>query len=195
MTQYVPAGSRPRLACVSVPGGNRIDNRNTGMRGRTCSRLAGVDPDLVRWVRGVDAAARHIYNAIMVDRSGDWLTQAERNLDQARGSAASDRHEWACFAAQQAGEMAVKALHLRMGQEAWGHVVRRLLEELPSEVGVPAELLDAARVLDAYYVATRYPNGHPAGAPGEHYGALQSSEAIRYASQIFEFCRVQMAAP
>ena len=113
----------------------------------------------------------------MVDRSDDWLTQAERNLDQARGSAASERHEWACFAAQQAGERAVKAIH----------------EQLPSEVTVPAELLDAARVLDAYYVPTRYPNGHPAGAPGEHYGALQSGEAIRHAGQILEFCRLQMA--
>ncbi len=131
----------------------------------------------------------------MPDRSGDWLTQAQRNLEQAEDSAGADRHEWACFAAQQAAEMAVKGLHLRLGQEAWGHVVRRLVEELPSAVTVPGELIEAARVLDAYYVAARYPNGHTAGAPGEHYGALQSGEAIRYAGQIVEFCRVQMARP
>lgn len=101
----------------------------------------------------------------------------------------------ACFAAQQAAEMAVKALHLKLGQEAWGHVVRRLLEELPEHVSVSDELADVARVLDAFYVATRYPNGHPAGAPGEHYGALQSSEAIRYAGQILEFCGHEMARP
>ncbi|MFQ5353101.1 MAG: HEPN domain-containing protein [Candidatus Binatia bacterium] len=131
----------------------------------------------------------------MPDRSGDWLTQAERNWAQAKDSAAAGRHEWACFAAQQAAEMAVKALHLRLGQEAWGHVVRRLLEELPGSVSVPSELLDAARVLDVHYLPTRYPNGHPAGAPGEHYGALQSSEGIGYAGQILDFCRVQMAGP
>ena len=131
----------------------------------------------------------------MPDRSEDWLTQSHRNLDQAGDSADAGRHEWACFAAQQAAEMAVKGLYLRRGQEAWGHVVRRLLEELPSTVAVPSELVEAARVLDAYYVPTRYPNGHPAGAPGEHYGALQSSEAIRHAGQIVEFCRHQMAKP
>ena len=60
---------------------------------------------------------------------------------------------------------------------------------------MPATLLDAARVLDAYYVPTRYPNGHPAGAPGEHYGSLQSGEAIGYAGQIVEFCRAEMAEP
>ncbi len=129
----------------------------------------------------------------MPDRSPDWLAQALRDLDQAQDSAAAGRHEWACFAAQQAAEMAIKAVHLKLGQEGWGHVVRRLLEELPSVASVPSELLEGARVLDAYYIPTRYPNGHPAGPPGEHYGSLQSEEAIRHARAIVEFCRVQMA--
>jgi HEPN domain-containing protein len=129
----------------------------------------------------------------MPDRSGDWFTQALRNLDQAKDSAAAGRHEWACFAAQQAAEMAVKAVHLKHGQEAWGHVVRRLMEQLPPTISVSSELLDAARALDIHYLPTRYPNGHPAGAPGEHYGQMQSDEAIHHAGQIVEFCRLQMA--
>jgi HEPN domain-containing protein len=129
----------------------------------------------------------------MPDRSRDWFHQAERDLDHARDAAASSRHEWACFAAHQAAEKALKALHLVLRQEAWGHVVRTLLEELPAAVAVPPPLLDKARVLDAYYIPTRYPNGHPAGAPGDHYGALQSGEAIGYAREILEFVRSQMA--
>jgi HEPN domain-containing protein len=129
----------------------------------------------------------------MANRSGDWFAQALRDLEQAADSAAAGRHEWACFAAQQAAEKAVKALHLRHGQEAWGHVVRRLLEELPASISVPAGLLDAARGLDLHYLPTRYPNGHDAGPPAEHYGQLQSDEAVRYARQIIEFCRLQMA--
>ena len=108
-------------------------------------------------------------------------------------SAASGRHEWACFAAQQAAEMAVKALHLSAGQEAWGHVVRRLIEELPSSIAVSPDLIEAARTLDLHYLPTRYPNGHAAGAPGEHYGPLQSEDALKHARQIVEFCRLQMA--
>lgn len=91
--------------------------------------------------------------------------------------------------------MAVEALHLRLGQEAWGHVVRRLLEELPANVPVPSGLFEAARVLDVHYLPTRYPNGHVSGAPGEHYGTLQSSEAISHAGQILDFCHLQMAGP
>lgn len=79
------------------------------------------------------------------------------------------------------------------GQEAWGHVVARLLQELPQSVHVPDTLIEKARVLDTFYIPPRYPNSHPEGAPFEHYGPLQSEEAIRYAREILEFVRAQMA--
>jgi HEPN domain-containing protein len=127
----------------------------------------------------------------MVDRARDWLAQADRDLRHAENSRRADEHEWACFAAQQAAEQAVKALHLSLGQQAWGHVVSRLLEDLP--IDVPHELIDAAKVLDTFYVPSRYPNSHPEGAPFEHYGPLQSEEAIRHAGAIVGFVRSQMA--
>ena len=128
----------------------------------------------------------------MVDRSGDWFLQAERDLEQAKASQVHERHEWACFAAQQSAEKAVKALHLFMGQEAWGHVIARLLHELPMEVS--QDLVEKGKVLDNFYIPTRYANSHPDGPPYEHYGTLQSQEAIRYAGEIIEFVRTQMAS-
>jgi len=127
----------------------------------------------------------------MSDRSKEWLAQAQRDLEQAKSSQREGRHEWACFAAQQSAEKAVKALHLSKGQEAWGHVIARLLKELPLEV--PEDLIDRAKVLDNFYVPTRYANGHPEGPPFEHYGKLQSEDAIRYASEILEFVHNKMA--
>lgn len=127
----------------------------------------------------------------MANRAHDWLAQAERDLEQARSSQAEARHEWACFAAQQSAEKAVKALHLHLGQEAWGRVVARLLRELP--VAVEDLLVEKGRVLDNFYVPTRYANGHPEGSPFDHYGPLQSEEAIRYAGEILGFVRSQMA--
>jgi len=127
----------------------------------------------------------------MSDRSKEWLAQAQRDLEQAKSSQREGRHEWACFAAQQSAEKAVKALHLSKGQEAWGHVIARLLKELPLEV--PEDLIDRAKVLDNFYVPTRYANGHPEGPPFEHYGKLQSEDAIRYASEILEFVHDKMA--
>ncbi|MBN2559525.1 MAG: HEPN domain-containing protein [Phycisphaerae bacterium] len=129
----------------------------------------------------------------MPNRAQDWLKQAARDLEQPEESRRSERYEWACFASHQAAEKAVKALHLSLGQEAWGHVVARLLSDLPESTAVPAKLIEKAHVLDGFYVASRYPNGHPAGAPFEHYGALQSDEGVRYAREIIEFVRSQMA--
>ncbi len=127
----------------------------------------------------------------MADRSRDWFAQAERDLEQACSSRREERHEWACFAAQQAAEKAVKALHLALGQEAWGHTVAKLLVELPVEVD--SLMIEKGRVLDNLYVPTRYANGHPEGAPFEHFGSLQSEEAIRYAGEIIEFVRPRLA--
>ena len=129
----------------------------------------------------------------MTNRSADWFNQAVRDLEQARSSQRDGRHEWACFAAQQAAEKAVKALHLHLGQEAWGHVVARLLQELPQSVHVPHALIDEGHVLDSFYIPARYPNGHPEGSPFEHYGGLQSEQAVRYAGEMLEFVRSQMA--
>lgn len=129
----------------------------------------------------------------MPNRARDWLKQALRDLEQAEDSRRAGRHEWACFASQQAAEKAVKALHLHMGQEAWGHVVATLLRELPDAVAAPEELIEKGRVLDNFYIPPRYPNTHAEGAAFEHYGPLQSEEAIRYAREIIAFARAQMA--
>lgn len=129
----------------------------------------------------------------MPNRAGDWLAQALRDLEHAQLSRDNEQHEWACFAAHQAAEKAVKALHLSQGQEAWGHSVVRLLSDLPSTVATPGDLIEQARVLDGYYIPTRYPNGHPEGAPLDHYGPLHSEGAITYARAIVGFADSQMA--
>ena len=86
----------------------------------------------------------------MATRAADWMKQALRDLEQAEDSRRTGRHEWACFAAEQAAEKAVKALHLHLGQEAWGHVVAKLLAELPASVRVPKDLESSLRALRPY---------------------------------------------
>ena len=129
----------------------------------------------------------------MPNRARDWFRQAERDLHHARNSQGDGQHEWACFAAQQAAEKAVKALLYKHAIEVWGHVITELIEELPKSVPVPAELVEEAKVLDNFYIPTRYANGHASGAPFEHYGKLQSDQAITYASEIIDFARAAMA--
>ena len=88
----------------------------------------------------------------MPDRSLDWLNQGHRDMEQAEDSRRAGRHEWACFAAHQAADKAIKALHLHLGQEAWGHVLAKLLVELPETVSVAEDLVEKGRVLDNFYI-------------------------------------------
>lgn len=67
----------------------------------------------------------------MAQRWRDWLAQAEHDLEQAAASRKDGRHDWACFASHQAAEKAVKALHVAGGKRKMGHIVARLLQELP----------------------------------------------------------------
>ncbi len=79
----------------------------------------------------------------MPNRDRDWFNQAVRDLEQAQDSRRAGRHEWACFAAQQAGEKAVKALHLHLAEEAWGYWISLsvsagcLVYPLAAPAGVP----------------------------------------------------------
>ena len=71
-------------------------------------------------------------------------------------------HEWACFACHQAGEKALKALHLHHVQQSWGHGFGRSFRDLPPPIAEALatevqDLEDRLRILDALYIPTRFP--------------------------------------
>jgi HEPN domain-containing protein len=47
----------------------------------------------------------------MSERSQDWLKQAKRDLSHVKNSGDVQDYEWACFAAQQVSEKALKVLY------------------------------------------------------------------------------------
>lgn len=144
-------------------------------------------------------------------RWADWWRQSEADLRHARHALEDADFEWACFAAQQAAEKGLKAVHGGRGQEAWGHSVTELLKQLeasgPSTTPEaasdteasttgrgaddrrPDPLLDQARALDKMYTATRYPNGLPSGAPADYYTRAEAERAIADAEAILARCR------
>jgi len=125
----------------------------------------------------------------VVRRFEDWFRQALRDLEHAKRSLEFGDYEWACFAAQQAAEKAVKALYQYLGVEAWGHSVSRLLNALPEQFRPPPELIDKAKELDKHYIPTRYPNFHPEGAPVDYYTRADAERAVKYAEEIVEYVR------
>ncbi|MBW4532210.1 MAG: HEPN domain-containing protein [Aphanothece saxicola GSE-SYN-MK-01-06B] len=133
-----------------------------------------------------------------MNRSADWLHQASADLDQALVSESAGHHEWACFACHQAVEKALKALHLSLGQQVWGHGLGRSFRDLPpstaAELGqAVTDLEDRLRILDALYIPTRCPDSFPDGAPTDHFGRLQSDDALHHARALVDAIRAAMA--
>ncbi len=132
----------------------------------------------------------------MASRAADWFRQAVRDLEHAVRSAGMEDHEWACFAAQQSAEKALKAVIQAQGGEVRGHSSRALLNLLPETVGTAAEraaLVADTAELDRHYIPARYPNSVPEGAPFEHYDTTQSERALAAADRVVRFCQRHLA--
>jgi len=121
-------------------------------------------------------------------RHEDWLRQAKRDLEHARHALRDGDYEWACFAAQQGAEKAMKALYQKLGADAWGHSVSALLSNLPQGSGVTEELVEKGKELDKHYIPPRYPNSHPQGAPLDYYTRNEAERAIENGYAIVSFC-------
>ena len=77
--------------------------------------------------------------------------------------------------------------------DAWGHTITALIGRLPDSVPpAPENLINSARILDKYYIPTRYPNGFDSGAPTDFFTHDEAKNAIKNADEILEFCRHQI---
>lgn len=123
-----------------------------------------------------------------MERSADWLDQAQGDLKHAEADLESAFYDWACFSAQQAAEKAVKAVLMKRGESAWGHSVADLLAEAVRSVTVPDDLFELALELDKVYIPSRYPDAHPSGSPRRRYTRGEANRMLQNASQIVGFC-------
>jgi HEPN domain-containing protein len=114
-----------------------------------------------------------------------WRDESDRALAAARLQADAGLSNWACFAAEQSAQLAVKALLHGAGRGPWGHDLVRLVEAAAAAgIDVPADAADAARRLSRHYIPARYPDAHPAGSPAAHYGRSDADEAVRDAERV-----------
>jgi HEPN domain-containing protein len=116
-----------------------------------------------------------------------WRAEADRALTGARVQADAGLHNWACFAAEQAAQLATKALLHGLGRGPWGHDLVRL-GELAGAAGVDFApgVLDAMRRLGRHYIPARYPDAHPSGPAAAHYAEADSAEALRDAETVLD---------
>ena len=118
-----------------------------------------------------------------------WRAEADAAKRGAGVQAAAELHNWACFLAEQAAQLAVKALLHGIGAAPWGHdlvalgrAMARATEERP-----PESVTAALQRLSRHYIPARYPDAHPAGSPLEHYGPADVRQALDDLSAILGY--------
>lgn len=108
-----------------------------------------------------------------------WRQQADSAAQTAGLARAGGRADWACFLSEQAAQLGLKALLHGTGLEAWGHDLTVLCARAQAELGRawPAGAGDPAARLARHYIATRYPDAVPSGAPATHYTDADAARA------------------
>lgn len=124
-----------------------------------------------------------------MERSADWMDEAEGDLEHARHDAGAGYYNWACFSAQQAAEKAVKAVFQKRHGEAWGHSIVDLLTNLGTTAPISSDIMEKALELDKAYIPTRYPDAHQSGSPRRRYTRAEAERLVNHAETIVVFCK------
>ena len=122
-------------------------------------------------------------------RFEDLFEDAEDSLSAAKDLFLTRRWSKVCFLAQQAAEVAVKGALNALGKETRGHDVHKLLENLGRYRKEVWQFIEEAKVLDQYYIPTRYMNAFAQGSAKSHFTERQAKEAIGTAEQILSEMR------
>lgn len=122
-------------------------------------------------------------------RTVDWMEQAKGELKAAGDLFATSNHAWCCFACQQAAEKALKAVLEHFGSPTAGHNLIALVTEVSKFTQMPKEAEVACRILNRYYIPTRYPNAFPSGAPVHMFNEDDAREALQHAERVISLAR------
>jgi HEPN domain-containing protein len=127
------------------------------------------------------------------EEAGRWLTQAEADISVAEWNFKGKFWWEVCFKCQQAAEKALKAFRYAQGE-------RSILSHSVLELGKACVQYDrefnkhekAFRVLDRYYITTRYPNGLPGLTPSEYFDEDEAAKAISSAREIIALVKSKL---
>lgn len=124
-----------------------------------------------------------------MERANDLLIDAEDFFGAANDLFATSRWSKVCFNCQQAVELALKAILNYLGFEKRGHGLSILLDEVCNHREEFEQFRDAVKILDQYYIPTRYANAFYSGPAMKHYTETQAREAIKYSEDILKLVR------
>lgn len=125
------------------------------------------------------------------DEAIRWFKEAEEELITARMCFETKRFSACCFWTQQGVEKALKSFIFLKGENAiFEHSLVTLLKMCEKYDNKFNEFYKEAKILDGYYIPTRYPNGLPYPAiPSLFYDEKDAKEAIEIATKMINFIK------
>lgn len=126
------------------------------------------------------------------------MQQAQHDLQVATHDFDGGFYSDACFMGEQAAQKALKAfLILQTGRSLFGeHSIQTLARRALAYDEAFGAVVGYGRILDRYYVPTRYPDAlAPPAVPFETYTQADAESALELAGQIVALCQGQFARP
>lgn len=130
----------------------------------------------------------------LIHEAKRWFKTAEDDFDSAKILKENGKFAHSCFHFQQAAEKAVKSVWYFLDADPWGHSVKMLIDGLEQiNLEYYEQMKDSERVgriLDRFYIPTRYPNGLPDITPNEAFSQEDAQVCLEYAEEIIDRVRV-----
>lgn len=122
-----------------------------------------------------------------------WLRQAEHDLQMAKRLREESPAD-SCYYAEQAAQKGLKAFLYRQGSRGeLEHSIRVLSQACGRHDPSFQQAVERWKILDQYYIPTRYPDALAAPAvPFESYSVQQATEAVQLASEVVELVRSKL---
>lgn len=125
-----------------------------------------------------------------------WLKQAQHDLVVAKKNLENKFYADSCYSAEQAAQKAFKSyLYFRGERFVTEHSIKELAGRSAKHQPDFKKLIDIGRILDQYYIPTRYPDALAFPAiPFESYSATEAREAVQIAEEILTIVKKVTAA-
>lgn len=130
-----------------------------------------------------------------MQRTRDWLKEAEAELSAARDLLKGKHWSWCCFTCQQAAEKALKALCEHFRSPQFGHNLNLLLQAIEAHTAIGEAVRMACTRLNRYYIPARYPNAFDRGAPAEQFFETDARQALEDVEEVYRFAESIIGSP
>lgn len=126
-----------------------------------------------------------------------WLEQAQHNLEVTRRHMEGQFWSDACFMAEQTAQVALKAYLYAQGERIVPlYSIHELALRCARRDAAFEAVVDGGKVLDAYYLASRYPDAlAPPAVPYKSFTEAEAQQALSYAERVVALVASKLSLP